>query len=150
MRRGQERGRREPLPMGEKRFLQELHQVASGLFACRDCRPNALAPSAALFTTRALRGFPVENDKSNCLFGQIVGRVNTGRGNELEERVAVLAKPLRHILRLTRCWDSFRRLGDNRFPGGSQTTFGRLLGEFVAAMKRAEHFANSVEQALAV
>ena len=81
--------------MGQDRFLQERHQVASDSFECGDCRPNALAPHAALYAASALRDFPVENDKSICLFGQIVGRIDTGRGDEFEESVAVFAKPLR-------------------------------------------------------
>ena len=133
--------------MGEERFLQELHQVAASLFAGRDRSPNTFAPLAAFFATCALRDFPVENHKPNCLFGQIVGRVDTRCSNELEKRVAVLAKPLCHILRLTRRRNPLRRLGENRFPGGSHTMFDCSLGEFVTAMKRAKHVADRREQA---
>ena len=136
--------------MGEERFLKELHQVATGLFAGRDRRPNAFVPIAALLATSALCDFSIKNHEPNRLFSQIVGRVDTWRGDELEERRAVLAKPLCHISRLARRGNPVRGLGKNRFPGGGQTTFDRVLGEFVAAMKRAKHFADSLQQALAV
>ena len=70
--------------MGEERLLQELHQVATGLFAGRDCCPNAFAPLAAFFATCALRDFSVENDKSNCLFCNVVRRIDVWCRSELD------------------------------------------------------------------
>ena len=93
MRDGQERRRRKAVPMGEERFLKELHQVAPGLFAGRDRRPNAFAPIATLFATSALGDFPVEDNEPNCLLGQIIRRIDARRGDELEERRAMFAKP---------------------------------------------------------
>ena len=86
--------------MGEKRFLQELHRISAGLFAGGNGRPNALAPLTPLFATRALRDFPVENHESNCLLGQIVGRVDAWCGDEFKERGTVFAKTRCHVLRL--------------------------------------------------
>ncbi len=150
MRGSQERWRRKAVPMGEERFLKKLHQVAPGLFAGRDRCPNALAPIAALFATSALRDFAIENHEPNRLFGQIIGRIDARRGDELEERRAVLAKPPCHISCLARRGHPVRGLGENRFPGGSQTMLDRTLGEFVAPMERAKHLADRVEQAFAV
>ena len=88
--------------MSPEGFLQKLHRIPARLFAGGDCCPDALAPLAAVFAARALRNFPVQDHEANCLFGQIVGRVDAGRGDEVEESFAVLAKPTCHVLRLAR------------------------------------------------
>ena len=42
----------------------------------------------------------IDEDETNRLLGEVVGRIPTGRGDELEVRVRVLAKTLGPILRL--------------------------------------------------
>ncbi len=134
--------------MGEERFLKELDQVAARLFAGRQRGPDAFTPLTALLAARALGDFAVEYHEPNCLFGQIIGRIDARRGDDLEERGAVLAKPVCHVLRLARGGNPAGRLGEHNVPGGGQTTFDRSLGEFVAAMKRVKHFADRHQQAM--
>ena len=120
--------------MGEERFLKKLRQVAARLFAGRQRGPDAFTPLMALLAARASGDFSVENHEPNCLFGQIVGRVDARRGDELEKRGAVLAKPIGHVLCLARRGNPAGCLGENRFLGSGQAMFDRTLGEFATAM----------------
>lgn len=130
--------------------MQESHQVATGLPASRDCRPDRLTPPATLFAARPLRDFSIEHNESNRLFGQIVGRVDARCRNELKERVAVVAEPLRHVSCFSGIGHPPGRLSAQFVSRRGQAAINRSLGKLVAAMERTEQFANRIQQSLAV
>jgi len=85
--------------VGMNRPLKEVEYRLSLLCAGGDGGPDAFGPSAAHLAARVLRDAPVDHDKSDSLLGQVVGRFNPRRGNELEVCGPMLAETLRQILR---------------------------------------------------
>jgi len=62
-----------------------------------DHGPEAFAGLASLEAARALRDAPVDDDEAHGLLGEVVGRADAGRGDELEVGLAVLAEAVGHI-----------------------------------------------------
>jgi len=64
---------------------------------CHD-GPDAFAPCAAAFAACALRDETVDDDKSYCSFGGVVGGFGAGSGDELKVRFAVVDETVAHVL----------------------------------------------------
>ena len=138
------------MPIGQERVVEKSHQVAARLFASRNRRPDAFAPGTALFAPCSLRDLAIKDHEPNRLLGKIVRRIDARRRDELEEGGAVIPETIRHVLRLARGGNPPRRQGENRFSGRGQTPGNCTCFQLVGAMKRAEHFANRIEQTLAI
>ena len=84
--------------MGLDRSIEKVEDRAALLHAGGNHRPDPLAPALAGFATRALGDAPVDHHEADRLFGQVVGRLDAGCGDESEVGLAVSAKPVGQIL----------------------------------------------------
>ena len=78
--------------------MEKVEHAAALLDAGGNHCPDALAPALARFATRALSDTPVDDHKADRLFGQVIGRLDAGCGDESEVGLTVLAKPVGQIL----------------------------------------------------
>jgi hypothetical protein len=80
--------------MSMNRVQNKLEDRTALLGAGGDDRPNPLAPTAAGLAPRPLGSPSVDHHKADCLFGQVVGRLDARRRDEAEVGVAVLTETL--------------------------------------------------------
>ena len=79
----------------DKRKRRASLQCAGG-----DHGPETFTGAAAVDTAGTLGDMAVDDHEPDRLFGDVVGRVHAGGGDEREVRLSVLAKALGHVLRL--------------------------------------------------
>ena len=64
--------------------IEKVEHAAALLDAGGDHRPGSLTPALARFAARALGDAPVDDHEADRLFGQVVGRLDAGCGDESE------------------------------------------------------------------
>lgn len=109
--------------MGVKCVVKELEDRSALLSAGGSRGPDALTPGAARRALRALRDAALDDHEAQGLFGQVVGGLDSWRGDEAEVGVGVLAKPIRHVP---------RRRRPRRVRGGAHNVFALTLQRLAA------------------
>src|SRR5687767_15918057 len=79
------------------RLDEELKRRAALLSTTGHRRPDALQPTSAACTSRALRDMSINHDKPDGLLRQVVGRLDARRGDESQVCLAMLPEPLGQV-----------------------------------------------------
>jgi len=87
------------------------------LAAGRDQGPDALAPLLAAPAAGGLGDAPVDHHEADRLLGEVVGRLDAGRGDKAEIRLTVVAKTLGDVLRFGRVRHAMGRTFEDRIAG---------------------------------
>jgi len=116
---------------------------------CHD-GPDAFAPGAAAFAAGALRDETVDDDKSYCSFGGVVGGFGAGSGDELKVRFAVVDETVAHVLGGPGAGHALCASGDDAAALFTQGSVEPGFAHRLAPVDDAEHLANLGEQEFSI